>query len=120
MSTEARHMLGTCLSPLAPCLDRTCNGCSRLGVVVAFEVGIQELILALASSLAACTVADHTLVDRKAVDHMVAVEALFGHTVRIVARMVVACIVVEEADCIGRFQVVKSRLMFHRLCRVVP
>ena len=88
--------------------------------MVAFVVGIQELILALASTLAACTVVDHTLVDHTAVVHMVVVVALVDHTVRIVARMVVACTVVEVADCIGRFQVVKSRLMFHQLCRVVP
>ena len=84
--------------------------------MVAFEVDIQELILALASSPAACTVAGHTLVDRMAVVHMVVVAALVDHTVRIAARMVAACTVAEVADCIGRFQGVKSRSMFHRLC----
>lgn len=77
-------------------------------------------IPALASNPAACMVADRTLVDRKVVDRTAVVVASVVHTVRIGARMVAACTVAEVAGCIGRFQVVKSRSMSHRLCRVVP
>ena len=87
----------------------------------ASEADIQERILALASNQAACTVAAHSPVDRRVVDHTVAEVASADHTGRIEVRMpAVACTVAEELACTGRFQAEKSRLTFRRLCQVVP
>ena len=82
---------------------------------------IQARIPALASNRAACTVAAHSPVGRRAVDRKVVEVASADHIDHTEARMVaVACTVAEVVACTGRFQAEKSRWTFLRLCLVVP